>query len=229
MKHANPMCLPAAAIVLLAATGPALAQDGIADPTVDDPTELPAGAYALDISHSSVMFRVSHLGYSNFAAYFATLDATLEFDPADPESMSVSATIDPASITPLSNTEAYNFVEYLLGESFFDVAQFPEIAFQSTDVVLTGPTSADVTGDLSLHGVTLPVTMAVTFNGGYASHPYDPGGSRIGLSATGSLSRSAFGMGMGVPEEGSRMGVADVVEFVIETEFQRPLDADQTQ
>ena len=209
---------------LLLAAAPALAQDGIPDPTVDDPTELPAGTYALDVSHGSVMFRVSHIGFSIFPAYFADIDATLAFDPSNPEAMSVSATIDPASIATLSDTDAYNFTDDLRGEAWFDVAQFPEITFQSTDVALTGPTTADVTGDLNLHGHTVPVTMAVTFNGGYASHPYDPGGSRIGFSATGSLSRSDFGMSFGVPEEGSQMGVGDVVEFYIETEFLRPLD-----
>lgn len=218
MKHA----LAAGALLLAAA--PTLAQDGIPDPTVDDPTELPAGTYALDVSHGSLMFRVNHIGFSNFAAYFADIDATLEFDPANPKAMSVSATIDPASITTLSDTDAYNFTDDLRGEAWFDVAQFPEITFQSTEVVLTGPTSADVTGDLSLHGHTVPVTMAVSFNGGYASHPYDPGGSRIGFSASGSLSRSDFGMSYGVPEEGSQMGVGDIVEFSIETEFLRPLD-----
>lgn len=213
-----------AASVVLFAVAPVTAQDSVPDPTVDDPTELPAGMYTLDVSHGSVMFRVNHIGFSTFPAYFADIDATLEFDPANPEAMSVSATIDPASITTLSDTDAYNFTDDLRGEAWFDVAQFPEITFQSTDVALTGPLSADVTGDLSLHGHTVPVTMAVTFNGGYASHPYDPGGSRIGFSATGSLSRSDFGMDYGVPAEGSQMGVGDSVEFSIETEFLRPVD-----
>jgi polyisoprenoid-binding protein YceI len=88
-------------------------------------------------------------------------------------------------------------------------------------VRLAGRESAEVTGKLSLRGVTAPVTLHVTFNGGYPGHPLDPN-ARLGFSAEGSLSRSAFGMSVGVPEPPSTLGVGDMVRFTIEAEMTGP-------
>ncbi len=90
-----------------------------------------------------------------------------------------------------------------------------------------GRSSANIAGELALHGITQPVTLEATFNGGYGSHPLDPGGSRIGFSAHGTLLRSAFGIDDGLPSPGSDFGVGDQVELVIEAEFLRPKDAPQ--
>ncbi len=218
--------VPAVAGLALCATTAANAQDEAAfvDPTVAEPTELPAGTYRLDQIHASLIFRVDHIGFSHFVSRFARFDATLEFDPAAPETMSVSATIDPASIeTHPPDPDELDFNAILRSETWFDTATHPEMTFRSTGVTLTGETTADVTGDLTLRGVTHPVTLNVIFNGGYVSHPYDPN-SRIGFSASGALLRSDFGMGFGVPPEGSRMGVSDEVEFLIEAEFLRPFE-----
>ena len=95
------------------------------------------------------------------------------------------------------------------------------MTFRSTAVEVTGSDRARITGDLELHGITSPVTLEATFNGGYASHPLDPFGARIGFSARGTLSRSAFGISEGVPPPGSDFGVGDAVEIVIEAEFMR--------
>jgi polyisoprenoid-binding protein YceI len=95
------------------------------------------------------------------------------------------------------------------------------MTFKSTKVELTGANTARITGDLAMRGVTLPVTLDATFNGGYAGHPYDPN-ARVGFSARGSLQRSAFGVKEGVPPPGSTMGVGDNVEIIIETEFNGP-------
>ena len=89
----------------------------------------------------------------------------------------------------------------------------------STSVTLTGPNTADVTGDLTLHGVTRPITLAVAYNGGWGAMPMDPAGARIGFSATGRLNRSDFGIGYGLPAPGTTMGVWDEVKIEIETEF----------
>ena len=96
------------------------------------------------------------------------------------------------------------------------------MTFTSTAVALTGADTADVTGDLTLHGVTRPITLAVTFNGGYGAFAMDPSGARIGFSATGKLNRSDFGIGFGVPAPGTTFGVGDEVQIIIETEFTNP-------
>jgi polyisoprenoid-binding protein YceI len=177
----------------------------------------PPGAYVMDKAHTSVTFRVSHLGFSRYTAHFATVDGKLKFDPAHPAAMSVEATIDPTSLQ--LNTPPAGFHDQLMGKSWFDAAAFPAITFRSTKVALTGPKTAQVTGDFTLHGVTKPVTLDVTYNGGYPPNAMDPGGARVGFSGHGVIKRSAFGMGFGVPAPGSNLGVSDDVEVMIETEF----------
>jgi polyisoprenoid-binding protein YceI len=185
-------------------------------------TEVPAGSYRLDPAHASLIFRVSHLGFSRYTARFTRFDAELRLDPADPAAASVTATIDPSSIETDNRDPSYDFDAQLRGEPWLDTARFPQMTFRSTEVELTGPDSARITGELELHGITRAVTLDATFNGGYASHPLDPFGARIGFSAGGTLMRSDFGIAEGVPPPGSDFGVGDAVEILIEAEFTRP-------
>jgi polyisoprenoid-binding protein YceI len=181
------------------------------------PAGPPAGGYTIDKAHTSVTFRVSHMGFSRYTARFATVDGKLKFDPAHLAAMSVEATVDPRSLE--LNAPPAGFHDQLMGKEFFEAAKYPAITFRSTKIALTGPRTAKVTGDFTLHGVTRPVTLDVTYNGGYPPNAMDPGGARIGFSAHGVIKRSAFGMGFGVPAAGSNMGVGDDVEVMIETEF----------
>lgn len=182
-------------------------------------TEAPAGHYTLDKAHASLIFRVNHLGFSTYTGAFTAYDATLDFDPAHPEAMKFDGTVNVASLT-LSNPPA-GFIADLLGASWFEAKKFPTISYHSTAIEMTGANTANVTGDFTMHGVTKPLVLAVTFNGGYAGHPYDPN-ARIGFSATGTLKRSEFGMAYGVPEPGTTMGVGDEVTLMLESEFTGP-------
>lgn len=183
---------------------------------------VPAGSYTLDKSHASLIFRVNHLGFSNFTARFKRFDAQLQFDPAHLAASTLSATIDVNSLeTDYPDPATLDFNAQVQGKEFLDVAQFPQITFLSTKVEATSATAMRITGDITLHGVTRPLTLEATFNGGYAGHPMDPH-ARIGFSAHGSLNRSEFGIGYGVPAPGSTMGVSDKVEIIIETEFSGP-------
>jgi polyisoprenoid-binding protein YceI len=175
----------------------------------------PAGLYTLDNSHTRVSFRVNHLGFSHYTANFDAVKGKLQFDPANPAAMTVEATIDPKSLD--LNDPPAGFHDEMMDKSFFDAKAFPAMTFKSTKVEVTDPSTAKVTGDLTLHGVTKPVTLAATFNGGYAANAFD--GARIGFSAHGTLKRSDFGMGFGVPAPGTTLGVSDEVEIAIETEF----------
>jgi polyisoprenoid-binding protein YceI len=179
------------------------------------PNTAPAGTYAIDKAHTNLSFRVSHLGFSHYTADFDKVDGKLQFDPANPSAMTVEATIDPKSLD--LNSPPAGFHEQLLSKTWLDAAAFPTITFRSTKVEVTGPKTANVTGDLTLHGITKPVTLATTFNGGYAANAFD--GARIGFSATGVFKRSDFGIAYGVPAPGTNMGVGDNVAFTIETEF----------
>lgn len=177
-----------------------------------------AGEYALDLGHTRLLFRVSHLGFSNYTAFFTDLSGKLAFDPEAPETMKVSAKIQAKSLETHYPDPALDFNALLTGPDFLDAGQFPEITFVSTTVTRTGDRTADVTGDLTLHGVTKPIVLSVTYNGGWADMPMDVG-ARIGFSATGAFNRSDFGIGFGVPAPGSTMGVSDRVEVILETEF----------
>jgi polyisoprenoid-binding protein YceI len=204
--------VPLAAAIALIVAGPARSDA----PQAPAPTP-PAGTYFMDPSHTSVTFKVSHLGFSHYTARFTRADAEMEFDPNHPEAMSVEATIDPTSLE--LNTPPKGFHDQLMGEGWFNAAKFPKMTFRSTGVTLTGPHTARVNGDLSLLGVSRPVTLEVTYNGGWAPNNFDPGGARIGFSAHGVLNRSDFGMSNGIPAPGSTLGVSDAVEIAIETEF----------
>jgi polyisoprenoid-binding protein YceI len=218
-------CTPQGAKPAPAPSAPPAAEATQAGEPASVPSTAPAGLYTLDKAHTSVNFRVSHMGFSHYTARFGKVDGKIAFDPDHPEKISVSADIDPASLLtnyplhdptyPMGNVD---FDEILKGKDLFDVAHYPAMSFRSTKVEPTGAKTAKVTGDLTLHGVTKPVVLDATFNGGYAPGAIDPMGARIGFSAHGSLKRSDFGMGYGVPAKGTNMGVGDTVEILIETE-----------
>ena len=182
-------------------------------------TEAPSGAYKLDKAHASLDFRVNHIGFSNYTARLTDFDADLKFDPKNPSASSVSATVNPASLS--LPTPPKGFLEELLGAAWLDTGKHNQIKFQSSKIVLSGPDTATITGDLTLHGVTLPVTLEAKFNGGWAGHQFEPK-ARIGFSAKGSFNRSAFGIANGIPAPGKTMGVSDNVDVIIEAEFSGP-------
>lgn len=182
----------------------------------------PPGEYKLDNTHASVTFRVDHLGLSRYTARFTDIAGKLNFDPANPAAMSVEATVDPKSLETDFPLDKPDFDAELAGPQWLDAAKFPTITFKSTKVEPTGANTAKVTGDFTLHGVTRPLTLDVTFNGGYAAGGMDPSGARIGFSAQGKIKRSDFGVSYGVPAPGTHFGVGDEVEILIETEFTQP-------
>jgi polyisoprenoid-binding protein YceI len=194
------------------ATTPA---DPLSEGITVPPNTAPAGTYSIDKAHTNLSLRISHLGFSHYTADFDKVDGKLQFDPANPSAMTVEATIDPKSLD--LNSPPAGFHDQVVGKEFLDAPAFPAITFKSTKVEVTGPKTANVIGDLTLHGVTKPVTLATTFNGGYAANAFD--GARIGFSATGVLKRSEFGIASGLPAPGTNFGVSDNVTFTIETEF----------
>jgi polyisoprenoid-binding protein YceI len=189
----------------------------VAAPSVAD---LPAGDYKTDPFHTSLTFTVNHLSFSHYTARFGNIDARLKLDPAHPETAALTVAIDPQSLE--LNSPPKGFHDELMGKMFFDAAAFPKITYTSTKIAMTGANTANVTGDLTLHGVTQPVTLAVTFNGGYPGLAGLDPNARIGFSAKGTLRRSLFGMGYGIPAPGTTMGVSDEVDFTIETEMTGP-------
>ncbi len=180
---------------------------------------VPAGNYVLDKYHATLIFAVDHLGFSRYTASFSEFDAELKFDPKKPAASSVTVTVNPKSLS-LPNPPP-GFTKTLLGKQWLDAEQYPRITFRSTDINLVAPETMLIHGVLNLHGVSQTITLKATYNGGYAGHPMDPH-ARIGFSATGSFNRSDFGIDFGIPAPGSKMGVSDNVDIVIEAEFSGP-------
>ncbi len=218
------LIFPLAAAALTACSPkaqPVARVDPVAATTASPPADAPAGDYGMDLSHTSLNFRISHLGLSHYTARFTGIGGRLTFDPAQPAKQAVTATIDAGSLQTNYPTPAELDFDSLIEKEFLQAAKYPQITFVSTKVEPTGPRTARVTGDLSLHGVTRPVTLEATFNGGYKAGQMDPSGARIGFSAHGTFKRSDFGIAYGLPAPGTTMGVGDEVEVTIESEFTR--------
>ena len=173
----------AAAILALALGGAATPQPALAQ-------EAPAEAqiFALDPAHTQVGFSIDRFGFNYVLGRFDTLSGEVRLDQANPENSSVTATIQTASLS--AGHDLRN--EHLRGERWLDAAQFQTIEFRSTSVQRTGENSADVTGDLTLHGLTHPVTLAVTLNK-LGPNPATQAPA-AGFSATAVLSRAQFGI-----------------------------------
>ncbi|HLA72109.1 MAG TPA: YceI family protein [Steroidobacteraceae bacterium] len=204
-----------ATALVLAATAPL----AFADTAPASVAPVPKGAYTMDKAHTSLIFRVNHLGFSSFTGRFTRLDARLETDPSNLTASKLNVTIDPASVETDNAPEG--FLDMVRGKGWLETADFPEMKFRSTRVEVTAANQIRVQGELTFHGVTRPIVLDAKYNGGYAGHPMDPH-ARIGFSATGKFKRSDFGVTVGIPAPGTTMGVGDEVEIVLETELSGP-------
>lgn len=182
-------------------------------------TSAPGGTYTEDKAHTSLIVRLNHLGFSHFTARFTGIDIKLVIDPKHPEKAQLDAMIDPNTLT--SDNPPAGFLNDLRGAQWLNAVKFPKITYHATKIELTGPKTAKITGDLTLLGVTKPVVLDATFNGGYPGFAMDPN-ARVGFSVHGSFNRSLFGLAYGIPAPGTTMGVSDNVDVTIETEFTGP-------
>ena len=196
---------------LFAWATPATAADGV-----------PAGAYRLEPSHASLLFKVDHLGFSNYTARFRRFDALLQFDPARLAASQLEVTVDATSIeTDFPDPAKLDFNKQLQGADWLGAAAHPRMTFRSKRVLPTGDRTFRIEGELTLRGITRPMNLDARYNGGYAGHPMDPN-ARIGFSATGRLKRAEFGMTVGIPAPGTTLGVGDDVQVIVEAEFTGP-------
>jgi polyisoprenoid-binding protein YceI len=164
-----------------------------------------------DASHSSINFHVRHLMVSKVHGRFTSWTGTLAYDPEDPTRSSVEVVIDAASV----DTREPKRDDHLRSEDFFDVVRYPQLTFKSTSVDKTGDDSLDVHGELTIHGVTHPVVLAVEL-GGVAKDPW--GGTRAGFSAKTTISRKDFGLTWNVALETGGILVGDKIEIGLEIE-----------
>lgn len=164
-----------------------------------------ADTYTLDPNHTLVAFEYNHGGFSHMNGKFMNAVGTVTLDDAAPANSSVEVSFAIAGI----NTGVPALDTHLKSPDFFDADKFPTATFKSTSVAVTGASTADVTGDLTIHGVTKPVTLHVTLN----KRADDK--SKAGFSATGSIQRSAFGIDKWVSPD------TDTIALTIESEAKK--------
>jgi len=172
---------------------------------------VPAGTYKTDQRHTNVLWHVNHFGMSNYYARFRNIDATLELDAADIANSKLSVTIDPKTIDTNYPADPNPFDIEIASEMFLDADAFPQITFTSTTIEITGDKTGKVVGDLTIRGVTKPVTLDVTLNNA-GPHPFSQN-PMIGFSATGSFKRSDFGVDALVGPIGDEVGLIIEAEF----------------
>lgn len=165
-----------------------------------------AETYAIDSSHSQVLFTYSHLGFSNITGRFDTVEGQITYDPAEPTQAKVNVTIPIASIS----TGVADLDEHLKKDDFFDAPKHPTATFTSTKVEPAGEGRLRVTGDLTMHGVTKPATLNVTVNK-IGEHPMAKMPS-AGFDATATVKRSDFGIDKGVPHVSDEVRIRITVE-----------------
>ena len=163
-----------------------------------------ADTYKVDPVHSSVVFRIKHLKISNVTGRFNGATGTVEYDPAAPE----KATFDVQVASKDVDTANSKRDTHLRSDDFFDVEKYPTIGFKSKTVKSAGENTLEITGDLTLHGVTKPITITLKLTGTGA----DPkGGQRSGFATEFTIDRTDYGMK-------TSMGVANEVKLMIDLE-----------
>ncbi len=186
--------------------------------------DVAAGAYSLEKSHAFMTITVGHNGgISNYRISFTDFDADLVFDPAAPETSNVSFSINPMAVESNypgdykaghadSQWDSWN-EDISRDAKWLNADAFPEITFESTAIERTGDLAGKVTGDLTLLGVTKPVTLDVSY-GGVANPPWFGERDVIGFTASTTVQRSEFGMAAYIPNITDEVAVSFSGEFL---------------
>lgn len=164
--------------------------------------------YSFDPAHTQILFSVSHLGFSHSHGRFNKLDGSFTFDEKNPAASTIDMTIDTSSVDMGSN----EWDDAVTADALLNAKKFPKMTFKSTGVTKTGDKTGSVTGDLTLLGVTKPVTLNVTYNKS-GNHPYTKN-HLAGFSASATLKRSEFGMVKYLPDVGDDVTITIEVEGI---------------
>ena len=206
---------PFAAVALAILAVPAVIAQSPGAPGAPDKTRVTAGTYAADVNHTMVVWEVDHLGFSNYTGIFGDVTGTLVLDPKNPAAAKVDVTIPVAKVT----TASAGLTAHLLrpgkdgGKPDFFGAAPADAKFVSTSVVVDADgDEAKVTGNLTLNGVTKPVTLDVDFHGAGMGMGKK---ETVGFEAEATIKRSDFGITMGIPF------VSDEVELKIHAAFEK--------
>ena len=206
-------------LILIAATAAAatpLVAQQMGKPGTNDPAAVTGGTYIADAGHTLVVWEVDHLGFSPYWGMFGDITGSLTLDPKNPAAAKVEVTIPVAKVTTVNAALTSHLLKPPAAGAkadFFGAAP-ADAKFVSTRVVASGPT-AKITGNLTLNGVTRPVTLDARFYGAGKAPAQMGGKENVGFEATATMRRSEFGIGFGVPM------VSDEVKLKIAAAFQK--------
>ncbi|WP_050606057.1 YceI family protein [Ruegeria sp. 6PALISEP08] len=168
-----------------------------------------SGTYELDPGHSQVLFSYNHIGFSETFGLFSGFSGEIEFDEDDPSGSSVTVSMPVKSM--ITGWDAR--LQHFMSDDFFSASDSDMVTFASTSIEVTGDNTANISGDLTMNGVTKPVVLETTLNKS-APYPFGPkeGTPTLGLAATATFVRSEFGLGAFAP------AVSDEIELLINIE-----------
>ena len=199
-KLAIPLALLMAAVAVTASRAQT--------PATHDPAEVQAGTYVVEPSHTQVLFSVAHMGFSTYTGTFSGASGELKLDPKNAAASALQVSVPVASVM----TTSAKLTDELKSPQWLDAAKFPAMTFTSTKVVPDGKGKAKVTGDLTLHGVTKPVTLDITFVGA-GMNPLAKKYT-VGFDVTGEIKRSDFGVKTYVPLIGDTLHLTIAGAFI---------------
>lgn len=170
-----------------------------------------AESYKLDESHTQVGFKIKHLVISTVSGRFNKFEGEFNFDESTGKVEDLKVKIEAASI----DTNEPDRDKHLKSVDFFEVEKFPSLTFVGKSVTYSGKKPTEIKGDLTIHGVTKPTTLAVTFNG-KTTDPW--GNQRIAFEATSKVNRKDFGLKWNKSLDQGGVMIADDVNIVLEGE-----------
>ena len=172
------------------------------------PLPLLAADWTFDKSHTTVLFSVGHFGFSDTTGVFREFDGEVSFDPENIAATEVSFTVDAGSVDTFWAARD----EHIRSADFLDVETHPQITFVSTAVEQTGDDTATLTGDLTIRGVTQPVSLEAVLNK-LDANPFNPQVQVAGFTLSGEIDRTEFGIDYGAPAIGTLMPLTINVEL----------------
>lgn len=186
------------------------AMPALAEPSVTaDPSKVEGGTYKIEPNHAQVLFKVVHFGFTDYYGELNDIAGTLKLDPKEVATSSVEIRAATASVT----TKSEKLAQELKGNQWLDAAKYPDITFRSTGVSKLGPDGAKIAGELTIHGVTKPVTLDTKFIGA-GPNPLSKAYT-VGFEATGRIKRSDFGVKTYLPV------IGDEVDLIISAPFEK--------
>jgi polyisoprenoid-binding protein YceI len=177
-----------------------------------NPALAPAGRYRVVRDHTQVVFSIMHLGLSPYFGRISGATGNMTFSPLDPTRSNISIELDPHSISTMSDAVS----RALCADDALACGKSPRITFRSTGIKRTGDTTGEITGDLTLAGVTKPVTLTARFHGGMQG-PLGQDNYQLGFSAETTIKRSDFGLTKMIWHP----TVSDDVKLYIAAEFEQ--------